>query len=197
MEALNYRQAQFFISAATLEQCPSSESREVAFIGRSNSGKSSALNALTGNSKLARTSKTPGRTRLINFFMVHLGCFLVDLPGYGYAGVSKQVKQEWQKQLSAYINYRVGLQGIVLLMDIRHPLKESDLILLKWSAQSAVNVHILLTKADKLKRGAARTVLLRVVQQCEKYPKVGVQLFSSVTKSGVDELACVLNSWLL
>ncbi|MFK0569729.1 ribosome biogenesis GTP-binding protein YihA/YsxC, partial [Endozoicomonas sp.] len=131
--SLNYRQATFYKSAAKLSQCPESEGREVAFAGRSNAGKSSALNALTGSNKLARTSKTPGRTQLLNFFTIQEDIYLVDLPGYGYAKVPVAMKKEWQHHMNDYLERREALVGLVLLMDIRHPMKEFDQMMLNWS----------------------------------------------------------------
>ncbi len=134
MTKINFRTAQFLISAPSLQQCPPEKGAEVAFVGRSNSGKSSAINALTQNKNLARTSKTPGRTQLINFFQLHNSptLRLVDLPGYGYAKVSQEMKKTWQEYLSQYLNERQCLKGLVLIMDIRHPLQEIDTSLIDW-----------------------------------------------------------------
>lgn len=193
---LNYRKTHFLVSAAKLSQCPKDIRREVAFAGRSNAGKSSALNALTGSSRLARTSKTPGRTQLINFFQVEQGLCLVDLPGYGYAKVSRSVKEEWGRHLSDYLQRRESLKGVVLLVDVRHPMKEFDVAMLEWSAQK-LPVHILLTKADKLKYGAAKSALMKVLQQVKPYgEQVSVQLYSSLKRQGVDELSHQLDDWL-
>ncbi len=198
---INYRRAEYLISAQTFKQCPSEEGAEVAFAGRSNAGKSSAINCLTGNGKLARTSKTPGRTQLLNFFSLGSPEFrLVDLPGYGYAKVPLAVKNEWQKHLSEYLRKRESLKGLVLLMDIRHPLQEFDTMMLGWAAEMGMPVHILLTKSDKLKRGAAKASLLQVCQYLTTQnltDLVSVQLFSSHNGDGVDELMVVINEWLL
>ena len=198
---INYRRAEYLISAQTFKQCPSEEGAEVAFAGRSNAGKSSAINCLTGNGKLARTSKTPGRTQLLNFFSLGSPEFrLVDLPGYGYAKVPLAVKNEWQKHLSEYLRKRESLKGLVLLMDIRHPLQEFDTMMLGWAAEMGMPVHILLTKSDKLKRGAAKSSLLQVCQYLTTQnltDLVSVQLFSSHNGDGVDELMVVINEWLL
>lgn len=195
--SLNYRQASFYKSAARLSQCPENEGREVAFAGRSNAGKSSALNALTGSNKLARTSKTPGRTQLINFFEVQDGVFLVDLPGYGYAKVPEAMKKEWQHHMTDYLERREALVGLVLLMDIRHPMKEFDQMMLNWSVSANLPLHILLTKADKLKQGAAKQVLNALRKDLSRFPLVSVQLFSSLKKTGVDQLSMKLDEWFL
>ncbi len=194
---LNYRKTCFLKSAAKLSQCPPDTGREVAFAGRSNAGKSSALNTLTGSNKLARTSKTPGRTQLINFFTVEEERYLVDLPGYGYAKVPEAMKKEWQHHLNEYLTHRESLAGLVLLVDIRHPMKEFDKMMLQWSIESNLPLHILLTKADKLKQGAAKQALTKLKNQLEEYPLVSIQLFSALKKTGVDELASRLDLWLL
>ena len=193
---MNYRKAQFVTSAPTLKQCPPDNAREVAFAGRSNAGKSSALNALTGSSKLARTSKTPGRTQLINFFAIEENRYLVDLPGYGYAKVPEAMKIKWQKHLDDYLTNRESLAGVVLLMDIRHPMKEFDRMILQWSTQSHMPLHILLTKADKLKSGVGKQALNKLRNEVKEHDHVSVQLFSSLKKTGVTELAHHLDTWL-
>ncbi len=202
MREINFQSAQFLISAPTLRQCPAEGGAEVAFAGRSNAGKSSAINTLTNNGKLARTSKTPGRTQLINFFSLENGedLRLVDLPGYGYAKVPQQVKQEWQKHLSEYLYKRESLRGLVLMMDIRHPLQEFDSMMINWAVDAEMPVHVLLTKADKLKRGAAKGTLLQFEQhmrEAEVDDLVTAQLFSSLKREGVDVLSQRLSSWLL
>ena len=197
--ALNYRAARFLKSAPTLRECPPDEGGEVAFAGRSNAGKSSAINALTGNGRLARTSKTPGRTQLLNFFALDDTHRLVDLPGYGFAKVPLAVKEEWQQHLDAYLSARQCLRGLVLLMDIRHPLQPFDLQLLNWGARSALPIHVLLTKADKLNFGAAKTALLQTQRQMAQIKglEVTAQLFSAPTQQGLEILQERLNSWLL
>ncbi|WP_330924565.1 ribosome biogenesis GTP-binding protein YihA/YsxC [Candidatus Sororendozoicomonas aggregata] len=195
--SLNYRKAQFLKSAAKLSQCPPDNGREVAFAGRSNAGKSSALNALTGSSKLARTSKTPGRTQLINYFTIEQGVHLVDLPGYGYAKVPEAMKNEWQRHLNHYLTHRESLVGLVLLMDIRHPMKAFDQMMLQWSIDSQLPLHVLLTKSDKLKQGAARQVLNKYHNEFRDFPLLTIQLFSAFKKTGVDELGSKLDQWLL
>lgn len=191
------QQASFLISAAKVDQCPDDSGYEVAFAGRSNAGKSSALNTLT-HANLARTSKTPGRTQLLNFFRLDDERRLVDLPGYGYAKVPIPLKQHWQRHLEAYLGSRESLVGVVLLMDIRHPLTEFDRMMLDWSVASGMPLHILLTKADKLAFGAAKTALLKVAQDIRKGwgDEVGVQLFSAPKRLGIDEAYAVLARWL-
>lgn len=191
-----YRQVHFQKSAEKLSQCPEDVGYEVAFAGRSNAGKSSAINTLTDNKKLARTSKTPGRTQLINFFRLDDDRRLVDLPGYGYAKVSETMKLNWQKHLSEYLQKRKCLRGIVLLMDIRHPLQEFDLSVLAWAAEAQLAVHLVLTKSDKLKPNAARNQLMLVKKQVASMDlDATVQMFSSLKKQGVKELSEKLDRW--
>jgi GTP-binding protein len=189
------QQVRFLISAAKLKQCPTDEGIEVAFAGRSNAGKSSALNCLTQQKQLARTSKTPGRTQLINFFSLDDQRRLVDLPGYGYAKVPESVKLEWQKHLNEYLNERQCLRGLVLLMDIRHPLKEFDLMMADWAEHHQMDTLILLTKADKLKQGAAKSTLLKVKQHFKSYSHITVQTFSSTKRTGVEQAQNTLGEW--
>ncbi|CAD5107416.1 ribosome biogenesis GTP-binding protein YihA/YsxC [Zestomonas carbonaria] len=191
------QQASFLISAAKVDQCPDDSGYEVAFAGRSNAGKSSALNTLT-HANLARTSKTPGRTQLLNFFRLDDERRLVDLPGYGYAKVPIPLKQHWQHHLEAYLGSRESLVGVILMMDIRHPLTEFDRMMLDWSVASGMPLHILLTKADKLAYGAAKNALLKVRQELRKGwgESVSVQLFSAPKRQGIDEAHTVLARWL-
>ncbi|MBS7662809.1 YihA family ribosome biogenesis GTP-binding protein [Pseudomonas lalucatii] len=191
------QQASFLISAAKVDQCPDDLGYEVAFAGRSNAGKSSALNTLT-HASLARTSKTPGRTQLLNFFRLDDERRLVDLPGYGYAKVPIPLKQHWQKHLEAYLGSRESLRGLILMMDIRHPLTEFDRLMLDWSGASRMPMHILLTKADKLAFGAAKNALLKVQQEIRKGwgEGVSIQLFSAPKRQGVEEAQAVLAEWL-
>jgi GTP-binding protein len=169
----------------------------VAFAGRSNAGKSSAINSLTGNSKLAKTSRTPGRTQLINFFELSDSQRLVDLPGYGFAKVPLAVKREWTKQLESYLQKRQCLRGLILLMDVRHPLQAFDQQMLEWALTASMPVHILLTKADKLKKGPASATLHKVRAQLEPHRElVSVQLFSALKHTGHEALLTVLNTWL-
>ncbi|WP_249977275.1 ribosome biogenesis GTP-binding protein YihA/YsxC [Vreelandella olivaria] len=196
---LNYPTARFLISAPTLALCPDDTGAEVAFAGRSNAGKSSAINALTQQNALARTSRTPGRTQLINFFSVmnDESRRLVDLPGYGYAKVPEAVKIEWQQHLSDYLRGRFSLRGLVLLMDVRHPLTEFDQMMLNYADQREMPVHILLTKADKLKKGPASAALQKVRSRLKEWEDlVSVQLFSSLKRDGVDTLSQKLDQWL-
>ena len=196
-ETLNFRKAAFLQSASAIENAPSDFGSEVAFAGRSNSGKSSAINTLTHQGKLARTSRTPGRTQLINFFSLSDHQRLVDLPGYGFAKVPLAVKKKWNQQLERYLQYRESLRGLVMLMDIRHPLTEPDRQMLGWAVTASMPVHILLTKADKLKRGPAQSTLLSVREELStKSELISVQLFSSLKRQGVETLGRQLNHWL-
>jgi GTP-binding protein len=191
-----YQHARFLLSTPDRAHAPPDSGREVAFAGRSNAGKSSALNVITGQKSLARTSKTPGRTQQINFFRIDDQCRLVDLPGYGYARVARNIKNQWQRHLAGYLETRLCLQGVILLMDIRHPLKEFDRQLLDWCHLAGLPAHILLTKADKLKRGPAQAVLLQVRKHlAEHYPAASVQLFSALTRAGAEEARAVLDNW--
>lgn len=189
--------ASFIKSASQVEQCPADLGLEVAFAGRSNAGKSSALNTLT-HARLARTSKTPGRTQLINFFGLDEQRRLVDLPGYGYAKVPLELKEHWKLHLDAYLTKRQSLAGVVLVMDIRHPLSPFDCMMLEWADTTGLPVHILLSKADKLSFGAAKGELLKVQSRVRKEfgNRASVQLFSSPKRLGIDEAHAVLESWL-
>src|SRR5690606_21331776 len=191
------QQASFIKSASQVDQCPPDQGYEVAFAGRSNAGKSSALNTLT-HARLARTSKTPGRTQLINFFALDDTHRLVDLPGYGYAKVPLELKEHWKKHLDAYLTSRQSLAGVVLVMDIRHPLSAFDRMMLDWANVAGLPAHILLSKTDKLSFGAAKGVLLKVQSTVRKEfgNRASVQLFSSPKRQGIDEAHAVLDSWL-
>ncbi len=198
-DSIAFTKAQFLISAPSINQCPEDTGREVAFAGRSNAGKSSAINTLTDNAKLARTSKTPGRTQLLNFFSLSEDCRLVDLPGYGFAKVSKATKQAWDRNLAGYLQERQSLQGLVMLMDIRHPLQQYDWQMIRWASESEMPVHLLLTKADKLKRGPAKNTLLQVQRELENEglsENISIQTFSSLKKEGLKELKKQLLKWL-
>ena len=198
-DTIAFTKAQFLISAPSINQCPEDTGREVAFAGRSNAGKSSAINTLTDNAKLARTSKTPGRTQLLNFFSLSEDCRLVDLPGYGFAKVSKATKQAWDRNLAGYLQERQSLQGLVMLMDIRHPLQQYDWQMIRWASESKMPVHLLLTKADKLKRGPAKNTLLQVQRELENEglsENLSIQTFSSLKKEGLKELKHQLLQWL-
>ncbi|MCP1673447.1 GTP-binding protein [Natronocella acetinitrilica] len=191
-----YRQAQFLTSASRLDQLPPDTGLEVAFAGRSNAGKSSALNAITGQKSLARTSKTPGRTQLINVFPFNDSMALVDLPGYGYAKVPPAMRQHWQQTLPAYLSGRQALRGLMLIMDVRHPLREFDQQMLMWTGHGGLPVHVLLSKADKLKRGPAATALQTVRKVLDReFGHSTVQLFSAQTRQGVDEACAMLDHW--
>ncbi|WP_288497012.1 ribosome biogenesis GTP-binding protein YihA/YsxC [uncultured Acinetobacter sp.] len=193
--SLNWlRKAEFLMSAPKLNLCVEDTGYEIAFAGRSNAGKSSAINALTNQKQLARASKKPGRTQMINFFSLgNPDKRLVDLPGYGYAAVPEAMKIVWQKELENYLIHRKSLQGLVLLMDIRHPLQHFDVMMLEWAYSRHLFVHVLLTKADKLNRGPANKALLEVQQQLKKMKlNFSIQLFSSLNKQGLEELASVM-----
>lgn len=191
-----YQRAAFLTSVPKSSLAPTDSGMEVAFAGRSNAGKSSALNAITNQKSLARVSKTPGRTQHLIFFQLDEQRRLVDLPGYGYARVPLKVKQQWHRTMESYLNSRRSLRGLVLLMDIRHPLTEFDRQMLNWCRHCQMPVHILLTKADKLKRGAASNTLLQVKRNLNGMPNISLQLFSATKKAGVDEARAVLDSWL-
>ncbi len=191
----HYRQAVFLLGAQHLRQLPSDSGIEVAFAGRSNAGKSSALNIITAIKGLARTSKTPGRTQQINLFGLDEGRRLADLPGYGYAKVPPAMRDHWRKNLEQYFNTRSCLRGLILLMDVRHPLTEFDRIMLEWCRHKNMAVHVLLTKADKLKRGPASAALQQVRRFLADYPEASVQLFSSHDGQGVDEARALLDQW--
>ena len=193
---MNFSQTQFLTSASALSECPADSEAEVAFAGRSNAGKSSAINSICSQSGLARTSKTPGRTQLINFFAIEPASYLVDLPGYGFAKVPLKVKNRWQKELEKYLSLRKPLVGLILLTDIRHPLKDHDLVMIDWAVKSSLPLHLLLTKSDKLKKGAAQNALLKVRAQTENFPNVTVQLFSSLKTIGIAEAREVITGWL-
>lgn len=195
VRSLNWlRKAEFLMSAPKLNLCVEDTGYEVAFAGRSNAGKSSAINALTNQKQLARASKRPGRTQMINFFSLgNPDQRLVDLPGYGYAAVPEAMKIVWQKELENYLIHRKSLQGLVLLMDIRHPLQHFDVMMLEWAYSRRLFVHVLLTKSDKLNRGPASKALQEVKAQLRKMKlDFSIQLFSSLNKQGLEELASVM-----
>ncbi|MFY0675714.1 MAG: YihA family ribosome biogenesis GTP-binding protein [Neptuniibacter sp.] len=197
---IHFNSARFNKSAAKLHQCPADTGAEVAFAGRSNAGKSSAINTLTRNHKLARTSKTPGRTQLINFFDLNIEDIrIVDLPGYGYAKVPVEMKIHWQKHLGEYLQKRQCLQGVVLVMDIRHPMKEFDQMMVDWCLETGMPLHVLMTKADKLKKGPAQAAKLKLNNHLKSVlgDNVSVQVFSALKKQGVDILENRLTQWLL
>lgn len=195
VSSLNWlHSAEFLMSAPKLNLCVEDTGYEVAFAGRSNAGKSSAINALTNQKQLARASKRPGRTQMINFFSLgNPDQRLVDLPGYGYAAVPEAMKLVWQKELENYLIHRQSLQGLVLLMDIRHPLQHFDVMMLEWAYSRQLFVHVLLTKADKLNRGPASKVLLEVQDRLKQMKlHFSIQLFSSLHRIGLEELASIM-----
>ena len=192
----DFQKAQYLKSVVELEQLPADVGAEVAFIGRSNAGKSSALNTITGIKGLARVSKTPGRTQAINLFSLTSHVRLVDLPGYGYAKVPLNVKQRWERTVDEYLETRHCLRGLVLIMDIRHPLKELDQKMLEWAVNCELPIHILLTKADKLNTAQARKTQKEVEEAVAKYDgSITVQLFSSQELQGLKEARAVLTDW--
>ena len=193
---LNYHKTHFLTSAPNIRSIPEDTGIEIAFAGRSNAGKSTALNALTNQKSLARTSKTPGRTQLINLFEVEPNCKLVDLPGYGYAAVPEKMKIEWQKSLGEYLQKRGCLGGLVVLMDIRHPLKDLDQQMIEWAVSADLPVMLLLTKADKLSQ-SARSKQVKMVREAilPFQGDIQVEVFSAQNKIGIDKLAAKLDSW--
>ncbi|MFS2225333.1 ribosome biogenesis GTP-binding protein YihA/YsxC [Pantoea sp. B65] len=196
MSGWNYHVTHFVTSAPDIRHLPADTGIEVAFAGRSNAGKSSALNTLTNQKSLARTSKTPGRTQLINLFEVEEGIRLVDLPGYGYAQVPEEMKLKWQRALAEYLRMRKCLKGLVVLMDIRHPLKDLDQSMIQWAVESRIPVLVLLTKADKLASGARKAQLDMVREASMAFVgDIQVEMFSSLKKIGVDKLRQKLDSW--
>ena len=187
---------EYLKSATQLNQLPADTGAEVAFIGRSNAGKSSALNSITGAKGLARTSSTPGRTQMINLFSIDESMRLVDLPGYGYAKAPRPIRERWEKMTHEYLETRECLRGLILMMDIRHPLKEMDCQMINWASACDLSLHILLTKADKLKNNPAKSVLLKVNELLSSYQEVSIQLFSSHSHTGLSEARSVIRAWL-
>jgi len=195
--SINFQIAHYTLSAVSLSHCPDDTGAEVAFAGRSNAGKSSALNTITSQKSLARTSKTPGRTQALNFFEIDADHRLVDLPGYGYAKVPEAMKRKWQELMGSYLRTRKSLRGIVLMMDIRHPMTEFDQQMLGFCEQTGLPAHVLLTKADKLKRGAAQNTLLQVQREIKQISSdFTIQLFSATKRIGVDQVRDHLSNWL-
>jgi GTP-binding protein len=192
-----YQQARFLLGTPDPRRAPPDTGAEVAFAGRSNAGKSSALNTITGQRALARISKAPGRTREINFFAVHGDRRLVDLPGYGYARVSRAIQQQWERHVARYLETRRSLVGVMLVMDVRHPLKPFDLQFLGWCRAADLPAHVLLTKADKLNRGPAAATLQAVGRRLsDLHPGCSVQLFSALKGDGADDARARLDEWL-
>ncbi|MGX9418601.1 ribosome biogenesis GTP-binding protein YihA/YsxC [Vibrio sp. WJH972] len=193
---IHYQNTHFITSAPDIRHLPDDDGIEIAFAGRSNAGKSSSLNRLTNQKSLAKTSKTPGRTQLINLFKVTDKCHIVDLPGYGFAQVPLEMKKKWQKSLGEYLQKRESLKGLVVLMDIRHPMKELDQQLVTWAVECNIPVQVLLTKADKLKSGARKAQLLKVRNDSKSFGgDVRIDLFSSLSGIGVDILRHKLDEW--
>lgn len=195
---VNLHIAKFELSAPDIRRLPADSGIEVAFAGRSNAGKSSALNTLTNQKSLARTSKTPGRTQMINVFDINNNRRLIDLPGYGFAKVPLEMKKKWQKSLAEYLEKRMSLKGLVILMDIRHPLKDLDVDLIRWASDGQLPALVLLTKADKLKPGKRNTEVLQVRKKCaELHADIKVQAFSSLTRVGLESATNVISDWFL
>ena len=192
-----FSKAVFFTTVNDLHQLPMHGGLEVAFAGRSNAGKSSAINTLANHTRLAYVSKTPGRTQHINYFDLSDNRYLVDLPGYGYAKVPPQVRAHWENILSTYLQTRTELAGLVIIMDSRHPLTPLDEQMLEWFSTTGKPVHVLLTKSDKLSRQQANAALFEVrAYMKEHYPNFTVQLFSSLKKLGADEAEAVIAGWI-
>ncbi|MGE3318301.1 MAG: ribosome biogenesis GTP-binding protein YihA/YsxC [Candidatus Berkiella sp.] len=185
----------FMKSAPTLSQSPADVGIEVAFVGRSNAGKSSAINAIANRDGLARTSKTPGRTQLMNYFYLDDNRRIVDLPGYGYAKVPERIQRQIEELLGSYLSQRQCLQGVILLMDIRHPLMESDLRFIDFAQQYELPVHVLLTKCDKLSRGKSNSVLIEARKALSAYQDVTAQTFSATHGLGIEEVYAKLDEW--
>ena len=195
----NFSAAKFSISAPSLKHCPPDSGAEIAFVGRSNAGKSSAINTLTGVRGLARTSKTPGRTQQINFFTIEPLKKLVDLPGYGFAKVSKAKKRKWDHHLMEYLELRKCLVGLVLLIDIRHIFLDYDKQMLIWAKSVSLPVHILLTKSDKLSRMKCKEIQIKAEQHIRLMDPesllFSLQVFSARKKIGLEQLKRTLNIW--
>lgn len=193
-----FSQAAFYTTVNHIKDLPLHGGKEVAFVGRSNAGKSSAINTLANHARLAYTSKTPGRTQHLNYFSLDDNHYLVDLPGYGYAKVPPDVQAHWEKLLSQYLQTRQELCGLVVIMDSRHPLTERDQGMLDWFGPTGKPIHILLTKADKLSRQQATLTLSKVkAHLAEFFPQCSVQLFSSLKKTGTEEAERVIAAWLI
>ena len=191
------RAPEFILGAAEPHQFPQDEKVEIAFAGRSNVGKSSAINAICNRRKLARTSKVPGRTQQINFFSMGENARLVDLPGYGYAQVPLAVKQKWEKTIHEYLTDRPNLRVLVLLMDIRHPLTDLDWQMIRWASEADLPTQVLLTKADKFKRGKVASITLQVERELRKVKgQFGVEPFSSQSYQGVEAMRTQLAEWV-
>lgn len=195
--SLPFQQVRFLTSASSLHDFPEDAGAEVAFCGRSNAGKSSAINTICQQGNLARTSKTPGRTQLINFFRLDGDTRLVDLPGYGYAKAPAHVQRQWQGLMESYLVHRHALCGLILLMDIRHPLTEIDWTMIRWSQHYKLALHILLTKADKVGRNLMAKSLTRVTSELEQHGfHAGTQIFSATQRIGVAQVQEKISAWV-
>lgn len=193
---IHLSKATFTISAPDIRKLPEDTGIEVAFAGRSNAGKSSALNTLTNQRSLARTSKTPGRTQLINVFEIGENKRLIDLPGYGFAKVPLEMKKKWQKALGEYLEKRESLKGLVVLMDIRHPLKDLDMDLIQWAADSDLPVLALLTKCDKLSQGKRSAEVLKIKKALAPLnADIKIQAFSSLKRTGAEQANTIICDW--
>jgi GTP-binding protein len=191
-----YFKTRYSGSAYLLSQLPPDEGIELAFAGRSNAGKSSAINVITQSQGLARVSRTPGRTQMINHFSVDQGHSLVDLPGYGYAKVPHKIRHHWQHALEEYLTTRKSLRGLIQVMDIRHPLQDLDWQMIEWSSNAELDLHVLLTKADKVSRSAADKTLHATALELEKAGvQASLQLFSALDKTGLDDVHALLDEW--
>ena len=194
--SINLHRATFTLSAPDIRRLPDDHGIEVAFAGRSNAGKSSALNTLTNQRSLARTSKTPGRTQLINVFEIAENKRLIDLPGYGFAKVPLEMKKKWQKALGEYLEKRNCLKGLVILMDIRHPFKDLDVDLIQWAVDSELPILVLLTKCDKLSQGQRSTEVLKAKKLLKEHnADITVQAFSSLKYTGSEQATEVIQAW--
>jgi GTP-binding protein len=187
------QRAEYLDSVHTRSQLPPDQGIEIAIAGRSNAGKSSLINRLCRQKSLARTSRTPGRTRQLVFFRLDPQRHLVDLPGYGYARVSGDLKRHWKGLIQSYLDKRTALIGLVVVMDIRHPLKDSDIELIEWAGSRGLALHLVLTKADKLGRGKQNEALMAVRKRIDE--RVGVQVFSATSGQGLTELETVMAEW--
>lgn len=191
-----FSHCEFLVSAYKTSQLPPDEGMEIAFAGRSNSGKSTTINALTNHKGLAKVSKTPGRTQLFNCFEFKPNMRLVDLPGYGYAKVPVKMKKHWEKEIDSYLMNRASLIGVVIIMDIRHPMKVFDEQMLTWASQSGLHSHVLLNKADKLKTSETKATLMRVIKQIQQFSdSTTCQVFSALRKKGTSELSQTITPW--
>jgi len=196
MTKLNYNNTRFLISAVNLKQLPEDVGIEIAFIGRSNAGKSSAINTITAINGLARISKTPGRTQAINIFQITDKYKIIDLPGYGYTKAPLHVSRKWMQTVNDYLKLRESLKVLILIMDIRHPLKPQDMQIIDWASVCNIKLHILLSKSDKLSKNQAAKTLYETQNKLSEYQNhVTIQLFSSHTKTGLQEMIKNLDHW--